>query len=501
MDSADNPEASLVHPRTATSGFVTSVTGRFCEPRDDQPRIAPGLVLSQGHRVAIVRPCTSLEPVHTTDGDRGMSFWKHLLLAALLIVPATRPAQADDRSDLDQLFLAWEQASASRVAPSIDQLHQRNQASHSAHELHFAHEVLGPIDRPFLLSGWNWTIVDQEGARQRLRAEPRDDLEKLFYSAAILTLDENLQVTDLHFEGESGNKRVALVRSALLQVAQAPPRLMPVEDSTRGDIQLVAFETTQTTDNATAEVMDVDELLARWTAAGEAVKTLEGTFRRFEYDAASSVETWAQGRIVFSAPFDGLYLVQPVAQPPRQGSRRSPDGTPYQIAAPRAEALHWNDTSFTRLNLARREYERFVVPEDFLQELPPAPVGSWDVIWTTLASPRRLLPGLLERDAEALQERFDWSIVSQDANQYVLSGRTLKPEERRHYSSVQVVLDRETLHTRAIKTIDSTGTRETVHVFDSMRWNPTLDPATWTPNLSRCREMTIPPAAPPVFDE
>lgn len=248
---------------------------------------------------------------------------------------------------------------------------------------------------------------------------------------------------------------------------------------------------------------DLDVILANWTTVGRSIDSLSCRFRRQQYDSSSQLEVRGQGKLHFEAPHRGVYTVEPVrSATPLQSSRSDESGRRYQLVSPKAESLYWEQGHFARIDTLRGEYEVFVVPETFQSTAPVHNVDSWDVLWTTLGSPRRHLPGLVETDLQELQKRFDWQLLSYDGEQIVLTGRTLTEGEKRHYSALHVVLDAQTYLTRATKLIDSTGTRELLHTFEDHKVDApqrSNEPG-WAPDLNRLRLLTAPPLAPPAAE-
>jgi hypothetical protein len=267
-----------------------------------------------------------------------------------------------------------------------------------------------------------------------------------------------------------------------------------------------ASRATKTSDDgqATAEKLDdLEVILTNWTTVGQGVQSLSVRFRRQQYDSASHIEIRGQGKIHFESPDRGVYTVEPIrSASPQQSSRNDDRGRRYQLLSPKAESLYWEQGHFARIDTLRGEYEVFIVPDHFRATAPVDNVDSWDILWTTLGSPRRNLPGLIETDLEELQQRFEWQLLNYDGDQIVLTGKTLTEGERRHFSQLHVVLDAQTYLTRATKLIDSTGTRELVHTFEDHKVNApqrSNEPG-WAPDLNRLRLLTAPPLAPPAAE-
>lgn len=269
-----------------------------------------------------------------------------------------------------------------------------------------------------------------------------------------------------------------------------------------GVILQAAYEVPQ----AGAGARNADELsivLNNWSSVAQNIQTMQGRFTRYEYDANSNTEIRGQGRICYELKGRALYAVEP---PPRttalRSTRATQQGTPYQLQLAKAETLYWIQGQLARIDPVRQEYEVFEIPAPFLSTVPVEALDSWDIIWTMLGCFQRQLPGLIEPDIELLRKRFEWTLLAYDADHIVLTGKPLTPAFQRHCSSLHVHLDAKTYIPKATKLIDSTGTRETVHVFDELKINqprPSNAPD-WAPEMGRLNLLTAPPLAPPAID-
>lgn len=439
---------------------------------------------------------------------RGLALW----------VGVTLPGWTFAADPVAETLQRWEQASQTRIPPAIEDLEPRHGITHSAHELLNAIGLLGPIRANRLLEDFDWEQQGTLDGESLLIGKPRDDVDRLFFSSVEIALDDAGAVRSLRYRDREGTRRAEPIRwaSPLRLVENAPVLLRPAmtAEAAPGTIQLAAFEEAEDIASAAPEKPaadptvappkaapeDVAQVLEAWTQAGKNIRSLNCRIRRYQYDSVWQVETRGRGRLYFEAPHMGLLELQPATIASGERSTRNrKDGQPYELVADEPITYHWSRKQLTKVNPTRTEYERFAIPEAFLEEKTVRTVSSFDVIWTMYGSPRRALPGLIETDLESLSNRFDWSIVSRNDQQILLSGRTVEAEERRHFSALQVVLDARTYLTKATKTIDSTGTRETVCIFEDVRANEPrrLDAASWEPKLQDYYELSGPRPAPP----
>ncbi len=414
-------------------------------------------------------------------------------------VSASRAVAEETSSSqaLAKVLATWESASHDRQGPSVATLQKTYGKSHSGHEFVVASRLLGPVDALTITKQY---LLELPRANV-IAAVPKDLTDRLFFSKVELVFHEDGSLSKLQFFDPSGKQRPVSIQAAgTVSVVRRIPS-PPKESRPARPVQLVTF--LEPADSAAEQSagMELSHILKQWSAAGQAVETLHVEFYRYVYDATEKTETRGQGTFVFEAPFRGLYTVRGFRVPPgAKSSRKDAQGKPFLLKSAKPVTLYWTSGQLARIDMRKKEYELFTIPNAFLGDSDITPVGSWDLLWTTLASPRRLLPGYIETDPKQLQSRFDWSILSQDKKQIVLVGRTLSVTERRQYSAVHVVLDPRSYRTLATKLIDPAGTRETVHVFRPPRINEPrrLDEPSWEPQLQQFQLLTAPPLAPPV---
>jgi hypothetical protein len=268
--------------------------------------------------------------------------------------------------------------------------------------------------------------------------------------------------------------------------------------------RLGADTTGQQDDGNPDQPNDLDVILRNWTTVGAAVETLEARFVRQEFDGTREIESRMVGRVHYESSGSGLYAIEPPSDLQRQRSgRTNRSGRPYQLQAVAAETLYWVHGQFLKINPVRREYELMEVPEPFLKLEPVKTLNSWDVIWTRIGSVQRSLPGLVEPDLAALQQRFEWSLLNYDEERIILIGKALSDGEKQTCSELQVVLNAKTYLPLATKMIDPSGLKEVVHVFSDVKANApqTAASTNWAPDLARYRLLTAPPLAPPSVED
>ncbi len=416
-------------------------------------------------------------------------------LCGCWLVPSL-PA-ADDRT---QEFLGrWEAASERMQAPAADVLQKRFGATHSAHELEVAFELLGEVRADRLVKRFEWTHSTAGDGAERLSGRPRDGLAQLFFSAVEVRFDRETDLPEsIRFRDRDGRLRAQTITAAgRLRTTLHRPILLPVPDD-KGDVELAANVVQADQVVPLEPARRPGPILDRWEAATRELRTVELRFTRYVYDAMRQVEARGEGRFYFEAPNRGLYELHPVAVAVGEQSQRTgTGGERFQVVPEDALTCVWNGTHLVRVDEEERTFERIPLPETLQSDVRP--VGSWDMVWAGMAGPQRSLPGVVDVHTDEFLTRFEWSVLKQDERQVLLLGRPILQQDRFHISELKVILNPRTYLASATRLTNADGSRETVHVFQYQALNRGLAPerSNWEPDLSRYRELTLPPPAPP----
>ena len=431
---------------------------------------------------------------------------------------------------LDSTLAVWETASIQCDAVTAESLIERYRESHSGHEIACAATLLSTVRVDQLQKEFTWKVISSVDGQTLLTGLPTDAVESLFYSAVEVSLDADGKAQAVRFRDLNGQLRPESIRplpKARKTVTRPRPRLFIANssefsvESTTGIVQ-VAFDDTDDSEALTPAVSPLGDqpvvpgtddnddkhreilgILDHWTNAGRKIKVADIEFRKTEYDSAYRVEIRSVGRLHYEAEDKGLLSISPLPLAPETRSNRtSPDGVAYQMGTGTPALLYWTGKELHRLDQINKSCETFAIPS--IDDSPDVrQVGSWDVVWTRLVSPRKHLPGFIELDTDTLMGRFDWTVLVDDNQRIVLIARSRLAEEKRHYSELHIVIDPKTFMTQAVKVIDSAGSRETVYMIDKLNLNEPrrLDHASWEPDLRQYQKLTSPPLAPPSVAE
>ena len=418
-----------------------------------------------------------------------------VVVCVLCGAPSGAGWSADPAAELVARLAAWEAASAEKSVVRPDVAFADIEEQYTAHELQTAADFCGPVEAARLIQEFSWSERVSRIDRVVLRAEPRDALTRLFYSAVDIEFDRatwSVRTVQFH-DGEGRPRPRAIVAPAVPSNGGGVVTAASAEPAS-SEIRLVArfVEPAELLESPIAD--DVQEVLDQWSEAMRDIRAVDGTFRRYTYDSVFHTERRAVGRFHFEAPNRGLYVVEPVNN--GRGSvsqKRDSQGRPYTVIADESVTYYWNGTHVVWI-----DDEMVPIPESLDSEIRT--VGSWDLVWARMAAPQRVLPGAVDVHNEDFLSRYHWSILRKGPRQIMLQGYPVTQESRYHLSQLQVILDPETFLTTATRLVDAGASREVVHVFEYGTIDRSIQPAKrdWEPDLSRYRQSKPLRQAPPV---
>lgn len=214
----------------------------------------------------------------------------------------------------------------------------------------------------------------------------------------------------------------------------------------------------------TSPALTLDEIVARWARAGEALNTVDLEFTRTTRDPHLVSAARAEGRLVLKRP-DLAYVEL------REAGQDKGRPIIHRIAWDATECrILFNETK-TALILARP------------QEGQPAPATFTGLWW--LPTPERRgrsphlpsLPFLFNMTAQDLQERYETSLLPAQTRGFVL--RLTPRRASRDFDHALVLLDRHTFRPIAFKA--TRGKSETTLVAREARFNEPIDDGLFGP--------------------
>lgn len=212
---------------------------------------------------------------------------------------------------------------------------------------------------------------------------------------------------------------------------------------------------------------EVMEILRTWEATTKKYQRLEGSFRKFTYDATYLIERRAVGEFYYEAPDKGAYQLKGDPDPkiakglvtkdkPVNGVKKD-----FTVQADRPDRWLCTGKEVFQIDDARKEYAMSFVPKEQQGE---------GIMQTPL-------PFLLGMKADMAKKRWEFKLLKRTESEIWLSARPLQQQDASVYTMATIVLDPQMFLPTAVRMFDPGGAVETVHLFGNVKINK--NPANW----------------------
>ena len=205
---------------------------------------------------------------------------------------------------------------------------------------------------------------------------------------------------------------------------------------------LVAFATVVAADPANVAV-DATGVLKKWAAAEEDVHAVHATFVHYRYDSVFGTFTKGSGEVYWSSRNDGFWAF-------------TPDNAAY--VSRDAERWLWKGNVVTVIDDERKKYDQFPRRLSLFGTQPIRHVTTW----------YPFLPGLPNKNAI---NDWEFQIVAHTEKEVRLKATPPKALTKQ-FRSCELILRKPDMTLHAVKYTYSTGKRESVLVFETVKRNP-----------------------------
>ncbi len=414
-------------------------------------------------------------------------------------------------ADVSKWLQRWQQATANRKPVTVAQMERAFQEHHetrSAHELALMLEFLGPIKANILTKRFRWSIKKDGQPNVRLIGLTTDDVERLFYKSFEVTLNAKthrpLSIRFSDRNGQWGDRRVTLKRPFESDVADTSGNSAKTagfsEDvdpsAAQSDILPAQFVESSPSEEPAAKSDGnkptnlspvLKNVLTRWAVASSGISSV--IFHRFRYDHIFKTERRATGVFYYESSGRGRYEIAAVAKAKGEKSaKKDSTGKPYEIKKERASRLVWTGRRLILVDDDEKSYRSIPTPRPSRAE-GPVQAGFSNAVLEWLASPVNFLPFSAGFDAETMAREYNWELLKEGESRIWLKAKPQDEKQARAFREVNVILDRKTFRTQAVRIHNADGSDETVHVFLDWKSGPRdslgIDPL--KPDLARHR--------------
>lgn len=220
---------------------------------------------------------------------------------------------------------------------------------------------------------------------------------------------------------------------------------------------------------------ELDTILRDWERVAAKRCRVDARFQRWQYDHVFGVEFRCTGRLAVDTKGRADYEVVPTELDPQQTSKRiGIDGRHFTLRRDRAERWHWTGNSVILIDKAERTYEEIVPPRELTEIALSASSMSFQESMASftefyLAQFHLASPYLLGMPVEDLKGRYRIELVKRTDNDVWLRFVPRSKKEAANFREAIFIMNAEDYSPVAVRIVDASGNKETVHVFSDVR--------------------------------
>lgn len=239
------------------------------------------------------------------------------------------------------------------------------------------------------------------------------------------------------------------------------------------------------------ETLSIDTVLAKWCQASQSTSQFDAEFHSINSDATFQVERRKTGRFYFRAPRQGRIEFRPAALPNGGGNQSK-----FAPGKPAPETWIWTGDQLIVIDEASRTYRSTPVPNaaDNSNSAANTPSGASILsVFRPFLKPQALLPLVVDLNEADLRRDFKFELTRSDSAEVRLSATPLTKEWKARYRAVDIILDREGFHVKAIRYVDPAGISASVIIFSAVKINqvPANEETLLHPDLEKLRYTNL----------
>lgn len=237
--------------------------------------------------------------------------------------------------------------------------------------------------------------------------------------------------------------------------------------------------------SAEPDALTLDTVLTRWCQASQSTSRFDAEFHFINYDSTFNVERWQAGRFYFCAPRKGRVEFRQAKLPDAGGGRSR------KVVQGGSTTWIWPGDRLVIVDEASRTYRVFGVPNEAADPnaVNTVSLASFNTADSSVNSPQSLLPLVVDVNEANLRREFRFELMPSDTTEVRLSATPQTKAWTARYQSIQVILDREGFHVKAIRYIAPGGVSQSVVVFSAVKINqvPGNEESLLHPDLEKLR--------------
>lgn len=233
-----------------------------------------------------------------------------------------------------------------------------------------------------------------------------------------------------------------------------------------------------------AVTIEIDELLTKWAEAMLIRPDVEIRFRRYSYDSVFQIEKRSEGRIYFEDLRHGLMTTNSIAGLEDVSMRTGADGVSYRLQPGERTTWFWDDDTMHILHPDRQLRDSIEIHPS--EERIQSETGSFLEGFVLALHffgryPEEWLHGIVGVDAYQFNERFELEVQHHETRHHLIA-IPRKAADQREFRRLEVLIDKETFRTYAVRIFSPSMQKETVYVLQYANVDPERE---WRPDVSQ----------------
>ena len=201
-------------------------------------------------------------------------------------------------------------------------------------------------------------------------------------------------------------------------------------------------------------------LLKVWESKTSEIETLQGVFRRYEYDSVFMTEKRAVGRYWFGSPDKARMDFQPdpevikaLEKNPNEKLVHNFEGKSYAVEAEKTTSWICTGKEILEIDHEQKQYSKMEIPAQYQgQRITDGP-----------------MPFLFGMKADSVTKRYKMAFGSmhKPGERIHIIAYPIVPALRREFQKAELLLDPETFLPQAVRLLDPSGNKKTTYTFYS----------------------------------
>lgn len=215
---------------------------------------------------------------------------------------------------------------------------------------------------------------------------------------------------------------------------------------------------------------DLDTILKNWHEQVSQYHGVNTSFKKTSYDDVFEVQKMGAGTLKVNRSGEAEYIVRGLGIHQNIRTKTNSRGKPYHLEPDQDETWYWGNRKIILLNITDRTFDQIDIPDPKPDSKKSSIFGSF---YSGFFNGIFLQPFLLGMPPEELKQRYDVTILKQNAEQVRIAFKPITQQDLQNLSEAELILNLKTYLPYALKIVDPPGTKTTVYLFEEINGTET----------------------------